>query len=276
MIRITPYGDVTRFDLSRTIAGRGRYWTTAYLVDELMVDTGCAHTAAELVAGLESSPVTRIINTHSHEDHFGANNALVKQNAGLNIYAHPGAVRVMSNPRRYQSLHPYRRLMWGWPDACDALPVEHGHLIETESYHFKVIYTPGHSPDHLCLYEPEQGWLFTGDLFVGGKDRALRGGYDILQMINSLKLLVALPAERMFPSSARVRDNPKSELQRKIDYYEEMGEKVLELNEQGKSVSEISRSLFGDPMLIEVFTLGHFSRRRLVLSYLGRNHEKQL
>ena len=50
MIRKTTFGDITRFDLSRTIAGRGRYWTTAYLVDKMMIDTGCAHTAGELEA----------------------------------------------------------------------------------------------------------------------------------------------------------------------------------------------------------------------------------
>ena len=45
----------------------------------------------------------------------------------------------------------------------------------------KVIHTPGHCSNHLCLYEPNKGWLFTGDLFVGGKDRALRAGNDIFK-----------------------------------------------------------------------------------------------
>ena len=33
MLKITSYGPVIRFDLARTIFGRGRYWTTAYWVD---------------------------------------------------------------------------------------------------------------------------------------------------------------------------------------------------------------------------------------------------
>jgi len=143
--------------------------------------------------------------------------------------------------------------------------------IETEKYQFQVIYTPGHSPDHLCLFEPEQGWLFSGDLFVGGKDRALRTGCDIWQVIDSLKFIACLPAAQMFPNSARVRNTPKSELDRKINYYEEMGAKVQTLNAQGRSDREIARSLFGGPMLVEILTLGHFSRRRLVLSYLNKN-----
>ncbi|GAG15500.1 unnamed protein product, partial [marine sediment metagenome] len=153
MIKITTFGDITRFDLSHTIAGRGRYWTTAYLVDKMMVDTGCAHTAGELEAALEGTQIHQIINTHSHEDHFGANSKLLMRHPGLDIYAHPDAVQVMANPRLYQPLHPYRRLFWGWPQSCEAMPIDHDAEIETEKYRFQVIYTPGHSPDHVCLYE---------------------------------------------------------------------------------------------------------------------------
>jgi glyoxylase-like metal-dependent hydrolase (beta-lactamase superfamily II) len=144
-------------------------------------------------------------------------------------------------------------------------------VIETERYRFQVLYTPGHSPDHLCLYEAQQGWLFTGDLFVGGQDRALRAGCDIWQIIASLKQIAALPATMLFPGSARVRDNPAQALAAKIVYLEELGQQVLALDQQGRSVSEIIRALCGGPMLIELITLGHFSRRWLVLSYLGRN-----
>jgi len=132
-----------------------------------------------------------------------------------------------------------------------------------------VIYTPGHSPDHICLYEPDRGWLFTGDLFVGGHDRALRAGYDIWAIISSLKQIAALTATTLFPGSARVRHDPATELAAKITYLEELGERVLALHRQGRSVRGIIRALLGGPMLIEFITLGHFSRKQLVLSYLG-------
>lgn len=73
MLEIKSYTGVTRFDLARTLLGRGRCWTAAYWVDGIMVDTGSAHTARELVQALTSTPLTRIVNTHSHEDHIGAN-----------------------------------------------------------------------------------------------------------------------------------------------------------------------------------------------------------
>ncbi len=271
MLKTTTYDDVTRFDLARTLAGRGRYWTSAYLVDGLMVDTGCAFSAPELVEALSETPLVGIVNTHSHEDHIGTNGRLQRQRDGLEIRAHPLALPVLADPRGQQPLHPYQRVMWGWPKPSQGQPLSDGEVIETNRYRFQVIYTPGHSPDHICLYERDQGWLFSGDLFVGGRDRAMRADYDVWGIISSLKLIAALPATTLFPGSARVRDNPAAELAAKIAYLEKLGEQVLALHRQGRSVNEIVRALCGGPMLLEVITLGHFSRRRLVLSYLGLN-----
>ncbi len=271
MLRRQDYGEVTRFDLARTLLGQGRYWTTAYLVDGLLIDTGCAFSAAELVTALSGRHLVGIVNTHTHEDHIGANGRLQRQRDGLPIWAHPLALPVLADPRGQQPLHTYRRVMWGWPEPSQGQPVADGAVLETERYRFQVVYTPGHSPDHLCLYEPDQGWLFTGDLFVGGRDRALRAGYDIWAIIASLKRIAALPATTLYPGSARVRDNPAGELAAKIAHLEELGEQVQTLYRQGRSVHQIVQALCGGPMLIEVITLGHFSRRRLVLSYLGLN-----
>jgi glyoxylase-like metal-dependent hydrolase (beta-lactamase superfamily II) len=142
--------------------------------------------------------------------------------------------------------------------------------IETDSFCLQVIYTPGHSPDHICLFESDRGWLFTGDLFVGGKDRALRAGYEIWEIIASLKLVAKLPVRMMFPGSARVRENPKTALNRKISYLEDLGERVLALHQQGWDERAITNKLLGKPMQVEIITLGHFSRRNLVRSFLRR------
>ena len=193
----------------------------------------------------------------------------------LEVRAHPLALPVLADPRGEQPLHPYRRVYWGWPDPCQAQPLRDGELLECGEHRLQVIYTAGHSPDHLCLFEPQRGWLFTGDLFVGGRERALltpapeAEGQDIWTTIAALKRLAALPAQRMFPGSARVREYPSQELADKAAYLEEMGGRVLALRQAGHSVASITRQVCGGPMLIELLTLGHFSRRQLVLSFLN-------
>jgi len=268
MLKATTYGDVTRFDLARTLAGKGRYWTTAYLVDGLLIDTGCAFSAPELVRVLAGRPLAGIVNTHTHEDHIGANGPLQRERPVLPVHAHPLALPVLADPLR-KPLHPYRRLLWGRPEPSQSEPVSDGEVIGNGRYRFEVVYTPGHSPDHICLYEAKQGWLFTGDLFVGGRDRALREGYDVWAIIASLKRIAALPSQCLFPGSARVRMDPAAELAAKIDHLEALGERVLALHRQGRSVDQIVHALLGPPMPIELITLGHFSRRWLVHSYLA-------
>jgi glyoxylase-like metal-dependent hydrolase (beta-lactamase superfamily II) len=273
MLKMHEIEGVIRFDTARTLLGRGRYWTTCYLVDGLMIDTGCAHAARELESAVAPFRVDQILNTHTHEDHIGANGRLQKANPDLSIRAHELALPILADPRGRQPLHPYRKVMWGWPEPCTARAIDDGDHVRTTSHRFEVLYTPGHAADHLCLFEPDRGWLFTGDLYVGGRDRALRAGYDIWGIIDSLKRVRALEPRLMFPGSARVRENPSSALDEKIDHLETLGARVLELDGRGWSERRIVRELMGPPMWIEAITLTHFARFRLVRSYLGRNGE---
>lgn len=263
MLKAQPYGRVWRFELSRSFLGRGRYWTVCYQLGDLLIDTGCAHTARELSHSLADTPLTCILNTHTHEDHIGAN-GLLQQQRGLRIYAHPLALPVLADPRHAQPLHPYRRLFWGWPTPCSAQALQDSQVFESGAYRLRVLFTPGHSDDHLCLFEENQGWLFTGDLFVGGKDRAMRRGCNFWQIVAGLKRMAALPVQILFPGAARVRENPLPELASKITYLESLGGEIMKLHQAGAGVEEIIRRLLGRPMWVEVVTLGHFSRRRLV------------
>lgn len=268
MLRTTRQDDVIRFDLCRPFAGRGWYWTSAFLVDGLLIDSGPAHASCELVRVVGDMTLDRIVNTHSHEDHIGGNGPIQRSREALEILAHPSAIPVLEDPRGAQPLHPYRWLFWGWPEPSAGRPLQDQEVVETRNHRFQVIFTPGHSPDHLCLYEPNRGWLFTGDLFVGGRDRSLRADADIWGSIRSLRRLAALPSTRLFPGSARTRDDSKRELVGKADYLEDLGEKVLDLHRRGWGARAIVRALCGGPMWVEILTLGHFSRRHLVLSYL--------
>lgn len=271
MLKLSHFDAVTRLDMARNIPVLGRYWTTAYLVDGMLIDSGCAHTARELVQALEDQPLVRIINTHTHEDHIGGNGPLQQHHKGLQILAHELGLPVLADPKGMQPLQLYRKLFWGCPQPSQAISIVESDVISTERYAFRLIHTPGHSPDHFCLYEPDQGWLFSGDVFVGGFERALRIDYDIWGIIASLKRISELPIRLLFPGSARVRENPEEELRAKIAHLDQLGGRALDLRQRGWSVRRIVRELCGRPMFMELMTMGHFSRKGMVLSFLRRN-----
>lgn len=106
MVSIEQIGLVRKFSIARTVFGRNLYFTAAYFVDGLMIDTGCAHASREFTQALHGLHVHLIANTHSHEDHVGANAAL-QNSLKIKILAHPVALPFLSNPRLRQ-LHPYR------------------------------------------------------------------------------------------------------------------------------------------------------------------------
>ena len=268
MIRIESIADaeeVIRFKMAREVAGRPFYLTAAYWVDGLLIDTGCAHTAPQLISALKSLHVSQTANTHSHEDHIGAN-AGVQELFGCPILAHAEALPILENPK-LQPLQPYRRVFWGWPQPSQGSTI--GEWVETERYRFQVIHTPGHSPDHICFFEPEQGWLFSGDAYIGGQDRALREGYDIHGIIASLKKLAELPVRMIFSGSGTVRTQGRRHLEEKIEYLEELGEGILSLHNEGLSARRIRSRVLGRELPITFITLGHFSGLRLVQSYLA-------
>jgi glyoxylase-like metal-dependent hydrolase (beta-lactamase superfamily II) len=261
---VTPGGEVAKIRVARSLLGRPAYFTAAYWIDGLLIDTGCAHTARQFLAALRGWRVDQVVNTHCHEDHIGAN-ADIQEAFGCTIQAHPEALPVLRDPKM-QRLQPYRRLFWGWPKPSEAGPV--GEWVETSQFRFQVIHTPGHSPDHICLFEPDRGWLFSGDAYIGGEDRALRQGYDIHATIRTLRRLAELPVEMIFSGSGTVRDEGRRPLVYKIAYLEQLGERIRSLHAEGLSARRIRRRIFGRELPITYITLGHFSSMRLIRSYL--------
>lgn len=264
MIKMEQAGEITKFRLARTLFGRGLYFTAAYLVDGLMVDTGCSYTVRELMDGLKASKIHTIVNTHSHEDHVAANAALQRE-SGARIFAHPAALPVLAKPKSVR-LRPYQLVMWGYPEPSKAEPL--GEIVETDQHRFQVIHTPGHSPDHICLFDPDYGTLFTGDAYVGGRDKSLRFDYNIWQILDSLKKLAALDPQTIFAGSGTIRHDAREELANKIQYLEDVGGQVLALHRKGLSRRRIRLEMFGREMSIAWYTLGHFSGKNLVRSYI--------
>lgn len=264
MIEVGRFGPVTRFKLARKVLGRPPYWTAAYFVDGLLVDTGCHFAMPELSRALKRQQVHTIVNTHHHEDHIGAN-ARISREHGAAIWAHPLALPFLRDPRRIQ-MHLYRRIFWGLP-----LPSEGREIaaeVSTDRYRFQVIHVGGHSPDHIVLYEPREGWIFSGDIFIGGKDRAMRPDYNVAEIIAALERMAALPLSWLFPGSGSVRENPGDEIAAKAAQMQELRTEIRTLHQRGMSEKQIARTLLGRDGFIRYISGGHFSAANLVRAYL--------
>ena len=104
--------------------------------------------------------VKYVIDTHSHIDHTAGNNAL-KQSLHAKIVAHKVA------------------------DISKDIGVSDGDVIRIGSIPIKVIFTPGHTPDSICLLFDRK--VLTGDtLFIGECGRTDLLGGSIEDMYNSL------------------------------------------------------------------------------------------
>jgi glyoxylase-like metal-dependent hydrolase (beta-lactamase superfamily II) len=271
MIETETIGPVLRLRMARAIFGRAIYHTAAYRVGTLLVDSGCAHTLGELLAILDGGPrIEQVVCTHSHEDHVAGNRALAAGH-GARLLAHPLAVPVLAAPRELQPQQLYRRILWGYPEPSTAFAI--GDELEADGRRYRVIHTPGHSPDHICLLEPREGWLFTGDAFVGGQDRALRREADVHAIIRSLRLLLELDPRVLFPGSGTVYCEPRQVLREKIEYLEQLGDRVHALAARGLSVRRIRRRLLGPEPWIATVTQGDFTGENLIRSFLGHDPE---
>jgi len=262
MLRTESCGPITRVEMARTLAGRPVYAVAAFLLEDTLVDSGCPHTARALVRWCRGRDVRRVVTTHYHEDHSGGNAALIAA-YGVEVVA-PAA----SLPRlqRFYRLPLYRRIAWGQPRDHRAAPL--GAEVEIGRYRFRVVPTPGHSDDHVSLFEEREGWLFSGDLYISARARYLRRGEDAWQILASLRKVLALSPRLLACSHAGFVPDAGAALRAKIAYWERLAQRAAELRRQGASRHAITRALLGREGFLTWFSLGDFSKYNLICSLL--------
>jgi len=135
--------------------------------------------------------ISHVLLTHAHFDHFMAAKAVVEA-TGAPLALHPEDLPLLQAGGGAP--------MFGLPMPAIHNPeiwLAEGDTIPCGSLSFRVLFTPGHAPGHVCFYEPAQGVLFDGDvLFAGsiGRTDLPGGNYETL-MDSIAHKLMTLPDE---------------------------------------------------------------------------------
>ena len=263
-IETDVFEQVTQIRMSRELDGKSVYWVAAYLVDGLLIDTGCSHTSQELADFLEGKDLRLVVNTHYHEDHMGGNHDIMSR-YGVDAYAHPDAIPLIA--KRFD-LYPYQEIAWGYPVPTTVKPIPG--VLKTDHYTFQVIETPGHCTGHICLMEPSQGWCFTGDLFAREKPKFIRPEEDIEEIIQSIRKVLDAATERLvlFTAVGKIVEDGRKALRECTNYLTELAERVQALQRSGLSLDAIVVDVFGGEHAFAQFTNGQFSTYNLVRSLL--------
>jgi glyoxylase-like metal-dependent hydrolase (beta-lactamase superfamily II) len=263
MIKIESYGNVHRINLSVTFLGKDIFPINSYVVGDILIDTGPASMSKEFLKVVEPFKVKTVINTHAHSDHIGSNYAFPF------VFAHPAGFERLENPKIEMLIE---RIIFGLPKLTN--PKEIPEIIE-DDYRFNVLYTPGHSPDHISLYEPSQKWAFTGDLLLWGPTREVFTDVRIYDAMESLRKLSNLKIEILFPGHGPPFEKPNEALREQIRNLETFELQIKELHEKGWNSQEIRNEIFGKERLYSYLFGGKFSALNLVNSYIEKMKKAQ-
>jgi glyoxylase-like metal-dependent hydrolase (beta-lactamase superfamily II) len=169
-----------------------------------VIDTGYAshaeQTVALIAAHLGSEPLARVLNTHLHSDHCGGN-------AALHAW---GRCRISVPCGNFASAATWddqELTFQSTGQRCDRFPVhealQHGTSMRLGLRSWQIHSAPGHDPNAVMFFEPQEGVLISGDAlwqhgiailfpeFVGGE--GFVGALRALDAIERLAPNVVIP-----------------------------------------------------------------------------------
>lgn len=192
----------------------------------------------ELGVGLAG--VRRLVMTHVHPDHFGLAGR-VKEASGAEVLMHEREQYFIQT--RYHHPEELLKRMASWlllhgvpreeigdlqfssmavrsfvvPAEPDTL-LRGSEVLEAGAFRFEVIWTPGHSPGHICLYERSKKLLLTGDhvlptITPNVSLHPEQTGNPLGDFLASLRALKGLEVEKVLPAHEYTFDDLQGRLQ---------------------------------------------------------------
>ena len=204
--------------------------------------------------GFDLKDISQIVVTHLHPDHYGLAGR-IKQVSGAKIALSEVEAGMLDS--RYVNLDnlleqvllfldsngvpqddvfqlseaslPLRGFVL--PTSPD-IKLKNGKKISIDPFEFKVILTPGHSPGHVCLYEPNRKLLFSGDHVLPEISPHVglhpQSGQDPLgDYLSSLKALADLEVNLVLPGHGPAFSGLKKRVEELLYHHEQRKSGIL-------------------------------------------------
>lgn len=253
----------------------------------LMVDTGwyTAEAFSSLQTGLKDlglalTNISTMVVTHVHPDHFGLAGKIKQASPRTELLTHRWESDLIES--RYVKFSDLRNRMsamlerHGVP-SLSRLALESasmpalqfvtvtfpdrmlygGEIISTKVYDLEVIWTPGHSPGHICLYEPRNQLLFSGDhilpVITPNVGYHVQSGDNPLgDYICALHKLENLPVTKVLPAHEHIFTDLRSRIQQIVDHHTRRKAEIQEfiVNEPHNAWEISSRITWDIPGLV--------------------------
>lgn len=153
----------------------------------IIIDPGCydENERAEIANYIDSNSLipVRLINTHCHLDHiFG--NGFISKRYNLKLEINENDKMVLDSYLTVAAIYNLK----ADPSPEPSMYLSEGDTISFGKSFLEILFTSGHSPGSIILYNKEQKFMIAGDvLFYGSIGRTdLPGGNHNL-LINSIK-----------------------------------------------------------------------------------------
>ncbi|NIV99244.1 MBL fold metallo-hydrolase, partial [Candidatus Saccharibacteria bacterium] len=234
-----------------------------YRIGNTIIDAGPPNQWHYVRQFLSEKPCQRVLITHHHEDHSG-NGRFIQTTFDAPVMAPASGQKLISDGYPLQF---YRRVIWGKPPLFEAEPLPE--VVDLDGgLTVHSLAAPGHSEDMTCLWIPERGWMFGGDIFVSGKPRFSRQDEDQNLEIESLRKILNYEFDTLFCGHRGVVKNGYREIKKKLDYLESLKEQVQELYYSGESVEEIRNRILGKEGWMSWVTAFHFSKENIIRAFV--------
>jgi len=211
--------------------------------------------------GARLEDIRTLVITHFHADHYGLAGTLVGlTQARLLMHRldwlfleqemmdYEGAVSRMDawlrlNGAPEDLLTEEERRAAGWrerytmhrPDE----QLEDGHKIVVGSHAFEVVWTPGHTSGHICLWDAERRTILTGDHVLDPISPNVslsreRQGNPLGEYLQSLRKVAALDADLVLPAHGEPFHGVARRVRELLAHHDEREQEVLEALSHGE------------------------------------------